>query len=160
MLLVVLVLLRGCDGGEDDKCPPWHFTPANATTLCSGCILPKMADLYCSDTGGIIDISFVMTERNDSLFIGQYCLNWTEQNGHCKGVIFSRNYHQTFQTWKTSFAVAAKDKDFFVVNVSQAVGLPFTPAMVYPVNVLATVMEYHSTSCLKLGSPLSSLLCW
>ena len=71
MLLVVLVLLRGCDGGEDDKCPPWHFTPANATTLCSGCILPKMADLYCSDTGGIIDISFVMTERNDSLFIGQ-----------------------------------------------------------------------------------------
>ena len=67
-VLLVLVLLQGCDGRE---CPPWHFTPANATTLCSECILPKMADLYCSDTGGIIDISFVMTERNYSLFIGQ-----------------------------------------------------------------------------------------
>ena len=72
-MLLVLVLLHGCDGGEDDKCPPWHFTPANATTLCSGCILPKIPELYCNDTSGIIDISFVMTESkfNDSVFIGQ-----------------------------------------------------------------------------------------
>ena len=90
----------------------------------------------------------------------KHYFNWIEPSGYFIIVLFSQNSLLIFQSWKTSFAVAAKDKDFFVVNISQAVGLPFTPTMAYPVNVLATVMEYHSTSCLKLGSPLSSLQCW
>ena len=156
LVLVVLVLLQGCDGGESDKCPPWHFTPANATTPCSGCSLPHATYFYCSTRSGLVDVSFIISEHDDSLFVGKVLF----ELDRTKWLLQAQNYHQTFQSWKTSFAVATKDKDFFVVNVSQAVGLPFTPTMVYPVNVLATVMEYQSTSYLKFGPLLFSLLFW
>ena len=70
-LLIALVLLQGSDGGEDGKCPPWHFTPTNATSPCSGCSLPAVADVYCTETSGVIDVTFVMSTRSGSLFLGE-----------------------------------------------------------------------------------------
>ena len=71
LVLVILVLLQGCDGGESDKCPPWHFTPANATTPCSGCSLPHATYFYCSTSSGLVDVSFIISEHDDSLFVGE-----------------------------------------------------------------------------------------
>ena len=70
-LLIALILLQGSDGGEDGKCPPWHFTPTNATSPCSGCSLPAVADVYCTETSGVIDVTFVMSTRSGSLFLGE-----------------------------------------------------------------------------------------
>ena len=70
-LLIALVLLQGSDGGEEDKCPPWHFTPTNATTPCSGCSLPDLPHVYCTETSGLIDVSLVMSARSGSLFLGR-----------------------------------------------------------------------------------------
>ena len=86
-MLVVLVLLQGCDGGEDDKCPPWHFTPANATTPCSRCSLPHATYFYCSAMSGLVDISFIISEHNDSLFVGKALFqldrtNWLLHNSN------------------------------------------------------------------------------
>ena len=72
-VVFLFLLLQGCDGGEDDKCPPWHFTPANATTPCSECSFPETDDFYCSDTGLIIDTSLIVTatEASYPLVIGK-----------------------------------------------------------------------------------------
>ena len=70
-LLLALVLLQGSDGGEEDKCPPWHFTPASATTPCSGCSLPDIPHVYCTETSGLIDVGLIMSARNGSLFFGR-----------------------------------------------------------------------------------------
>ena len=73
VVVFLCLLLQGCDGGEDDKCPPWHFTPANATTPCSECSFPETDDFYCSDTGLIIDTSLIVTATESSypLVIGK-----------------------------------------------------------------------------------------
>ena len=87
LVLVVLVLLQGCDGGEDDKCPPLHFTPANVTTPCSRCSLPHATYFYCSTRSGLVDISFIISEHNDSLFVGKALFqldrtNWLLHNSN------------------------------------------------------------------------------
>ena len=71
IVLLGLVFLQGSYGVEKDKCPPWHFTPTNATTPCSECSLPHSTYFYCSDTSGQVDVSFIISEKESSLSIGE-----------------------------------------------------------------------------------------
>ena len=92
-VVILCLLLQGCDGGEDDKCPPWHFTPANATTPCSGCSFPETDDFYCNDTGLIIDTYFIVTATNGSypLVIGKGVFGrYKPEHLLCNSVMFTK----------------------------------------------------------------------
>ena len=92
-VIILCLLLQGCDGGEDDKCPPWHFTPANATTPCSECSFPATDDFYCNDTGLIIDTNFIVTATDGSypLVIGKGVFGrYKPEHLYCKSVMFTK----------------------------------------------------------------------
>ena len=71
-VLAVLVTPHGCYVSGADECPPWHFTPVNATVPCSQCNWFYYA-AFCNERTSLIDVATFVTASNNSypLYVGE-----------------------------------------------------------------------------------------
>ena len=72
-VLAVLVTLHGCNVSGADECPPWHFSPVNATVPCSQCNWFHYSSAFCNERTSLIDVATFVTASNNSypLYVGE-----------------------------------------------------------------------------------------
>ena len=72
-------------------CPPWHFTPPNASSPCSDCVWLYNSSVHCSDTGALVDVTTTVTTTNGTypLFISRELFYLDPTKGlHKRSILF------------------------------------------------------------------------
>ena len=145
MLLVALslcVLLAAGEEVEQQQCPPWHFTPDNASKLCSQCGSLKNI-VRCHREETYIQIYFCMTAMgNESggyqLTVGKCYFGLDRSRGLSEGRVFRQlptnvsevNEFTCNSTNRKGYFCADCKKDYGIA-VYRYYGLPCAPCHDY-----------------------------
>ena len=104
-LLAVLVTLHGCYVSGADECPPWHFTPENATVSCSQCNWFHYSAASCNERTSLIDIATFVTASNNSypLYVGKPLFKMNFSAGTIEGSVSFRELPDTLSELEDYF---------------------------------------------------------